>query len=465
MSQFLAEIRDIYLNQILTEEKKEDEEDYGEKYESKYKKSGKKSKDYDGDGEVEDESDEYAGVKDKAIKGKSKKKNEDEDLKTESFSDWRSESNLFEVASRIAEKEAAKIKDGKRNNKIKINPTIAEDFTILDEQELNEEFLMETVDYAAEHLYEMGLNEKGLEMVIESLGEDQFVEYIFNITEDLLLTEARRSGLIEPVTKTGKNIGSLKGAAKASSIKSKEKEKAARKEAEAKASAAKPSGMTAALKRQSEIAKKVTTDRGNRAVQTAVSQQPKTKTKSSETKDSIAKGILGVISGAQKQYEKGMARHRAAMNVASQTAKVSSDVAKTAAKAAKVVGGGIASGIRVATGLETPSGKETKLGRNVAAASYKGARKATRAVRDVAAKEVARRRVKAQTNESIQYILEKAVSEQQQKIFGLALAVKRGEVSRSKVSDRVLEIADGMSEAEIRKFAATAHAGIPKRKA
>jgi hypothetical protein len=41
----------------------------GEDQEHKYtKKSGKKSKDYDGDGTVEDETDEYAGVKDRAIK-------------------------------------------------------------------------------------------------------------------------------------------------------------------------------------------------------------------------------------------------------------------------------------------------------------------------------------------------------------------------------------------------------------
>ena len=43
--------------------------DAGEDQEHKYtKKSGKKSKDYDGDGTVEDETDEYAGVKDRAIK-------------------------------------------------------------------------------------------------------------------------------------------------------------------------------------------------------------------------------------------------------------------------------------------------------------------------------------------------------------------------------------------------------------
>ena len=47
----------------------------GEDQEHKYtKKSGKKSKDYDGDGTVEDETDEYAGVKDRAIKKATGKK-------------------------------------------------------------------------------------------------------------------------------------------------------------------------------------------------------------------------------------------------------------------------------------------------------------------------------------------------------------------------------------------------------
>ena len=60
-------------------------------------------------------------------------------------------------------------------------------------------------------------------------------------------------------------------------------------------------------------------------------------------------------------------------------------------------------------------------------------------------------------------LLEKAESEQQQKIFGLALSVKRGQTPRSEVSDRVLKIVDGMSEKEIRKFAKTKHEGLPRK--
>ncbi|UYA57676.1 hypothetical protein SCREM1_219 [Synechococcus phage S-CREM1] len=56
----------------------EEMKDAGEDQEHKYtKKSGKKSKDYDGDGTVEDETDEYAGVKDRAIKKAMKKENID----------------------------------------------------------------------------------------------------------------------------------------------------------------------------------------------------------------------------------------------------------------------------------------------------------------------------------------------------------------------------------------------------
>jgi hypothetical protein len=56
-----------------------------------------------------------------------------------------------------------------------------------------------------------------------------------------------------------------------------------------------------------------------------------------------------------------------------------------------------------------------------------------------------------------------AQSQQQQKLFGLALAVKRGEVSPSEVSDEVKDIVDRMSEKDIEDFAGTSHKGLPKK--
>lgn len=56
-----------------------------------------------------------------------------------------------------------------------------------------------------------------------------------------------------------------------------------------------------------------------------------------------------------------------------------------------------------------------------------------------------------------------AVSQQQQKLFGLALAVKRGEVPRSEASEEVLNIVDSMSEKDIEDYASTKHAGLPSK--
>jgi hypothetical protein len=56
-----------------------------------------------------------------------------------------------------------------------------------------------------------------------------------------------------------------------------------------------------------------------------------------------------------------------------------------------------------------------------------------------------------------------AVSQQQQKIMGLALAYKRGEVPASKVSNKVKELAKSMSMKDLEKYASTKHKGLPKK--
>lgn len=468
-----SEMKDIYLTQILTEGKDYDGDGKVEDPKKEWRDSknnairkalGKPPEDdYEpDDAEEEDEDKQEEGEKPKRSKNRKHKKNkEDKEMQTESFSNWRGD--LYEVISKLEPKVKdignEQVTEKNVNNKVVLNPVVTEKFAILDSQELSEEFLYETAELAAEYFYNQGLNERGLEMVIDYLGEEKFLEYVFYVTEDVMLTEARRSGRIEPVTKTGKQIASLKGGAKATSIRSKQKEKAARREAEERQQASKPSGLTAALRSQSEVAKKVTTDKGNKAVKAAAQQQPKQKT----TKDKLAAGILGLM-GA---YQKGMERHRQATQtagrLASQTSQTLGRVAGAAARGAEEFGTGALRGAETATGLRhARTGEETRAGRNLRAAAIKGTRRAAATTRDVVARQVARTRVQ-KANESVQYILEKAVSEQQQKIFGLALAVKRGEVSRSKVSDKVLEIADSMSEAEIRKFASTKHKGIPHR--
>ena len=105
----------------------------------------KAAKDYDGDGKVESGKDEYFGSKDKAIKkamGKKSpeaiesKRRKDDNLfgspKKESFSNWRND--LIEVSDTVGSggvpltdvQASKKVKEGKVNNKVVINPKLGE---------------------------------------------------------------------------------------------------------------------------------------------------------------------------------------------------------------------------------------------------------------------------------------------------------------------------------------------------
>ena len=280
-------------------------------------------KDYDGDGNVESGSKEHAGAVHNAIQkatggvpdGKDTRK---KGIKKESFkqlSDWRQD--LHEVINNSTNKDVKKIteKEGV-NNKIVINP------------DLKEETILEVVDIASEYFYQEGLNSTGVDILIENLGIEDFVQFVFELTEEYNLTEARAGGArVEPKTKAGKSVGSLKGGAKTAAITRLRKEKQARRDAESKASASKPSGMKAALQRQSAVA-------------SAKKQQPAKK----PLKDRIAKGVLGAIDA----YQKGMERHRAATATAGKAAKA---VAKGASEFGKGVASGVKTTAKVAKGV------------------------------------------------------------------------------------------------------------------
>jgi hypothetical protein len=197
----------------------------------------------------------------------------------EGFSNWRQD--LSEVVKDI--EDTKKIKEKKINNKIKINPTMREAVedlggTLIEMVELNEEVLQETVDISSEYFYLEGLNEDGVDILIEELGIEEFANFVFELADEYTLIEARRSGRIEPVTKSGKSVGSLKGGAKTAAIKRLKKEKEARRESESSSGS---SGMKAALQRQSAIAN-------------AKKQQPQ----KAETPTQTKKGIAGKVGAA-----------------------------------------------------------------------------------------------------------------------------------------------------------------------
>ena len=160
------------------------------------------------------------------------------------------------------------------------------------------------VEFATEYFYSHGLNDDGIDILIEELGVGEFAEFVYDIVEECTLTEARRSGRIEPITKSGKPIGSLKGGAKASAIAAKRRQK----QSERNGSDDRPSGMTAALRSQ--------------ATKAASKKQSETKS----TPDKTKKGIASKIGSALK---------RAGEDIAI-TYKVAREVGKRAEKSAPV---------------------------------------------------------------------------------------------------------------------------------
>jgi len=318
----------------------------------------------------------------------------------EGYSNWRED--LAEVIN--DDKSDVKITEKKINNKvktsamsggIKLGESVEEmGGTLLEMVELDEEYITETVDIATEYFYEQGLNEEGLDILIEELGLEEFVDFVFELSQEYTLTEAKFDRL-PPVSKSGKNISSLKGGAKASAIKSKRQIRTVLRQKVDTESQSKP-GFKSFSQKHAAVAK-------------AKKQQPANK----PLKDRIAKGVLGAV----KAYQQGMVRHRAAT--------------ATAGKALRVAGKGV-----------------SEFGKGVAS----GVKTAGKVARDV-------RRVVGEESQ----LDEKAESEQQQKLFGLALSVKRGDTPRSEVSDAVLKIVDTMSEKKIRDFAKTKHEGIPKK--
>ena len=362
---------------------------------------GQEDSDIDNDGDT-DKSDKYLHKRRKAI-GKAINKNKKVE---EGFSNWRND--LIEVIE--PERLPSKMKEGKvdnysgKNKCVTINPEVTEQVQIIESVELTEEYINETVYGAVDYFMAEGLNDEGVEILIDELGLDEFVSFVFEIGNEVL-TEART------LLGKKKNPQKLpKGTAPTQAT---------------KAAVAKY-GTTRKFKSSSTsgVVKK------NRPATKAVEKAKETQPSKKPIRDAIARGVFGAV----KAYQAGMKRHQAAMSAAKETG-------KTIAKAAAVT---------------HEAGR--RAGQSAAGQAIK---KAGGAVIK-AGVEKAKKDIKSLKKES--FILdEKAESEQQQKLFGLALSVKRGETPRSEASAEVLKIVDGMSEKKIRDFAKTKHEGIPKK--
>jgi hypothetical protein len=445
--------RDEYL-QYIEEKNKKMEKGEGEKEEDDNEEEDDEEADadYDGDGEVESGEDEFLGSRHNAIRRamgrtpdgdppKKKKKKMDE-----SFSDWRNElyERVGDVESDI-ESSKRQIKERSNiKNTVEINPNV----NIGESVELSEEYIEDVIDVAAGYFYEQGLNEEGLQMVIEDLGVDKFLEYVFCVSEDLMLDEARTLTGKKTAPATGKQRGiSLKAAPGKTTKAAVEKYGTTRR-----FSSTSPSGT---------VRKKVVKSKGDNAVEDAVNKQepvtrrhrrhgkvvpgarPSTpKPQETPTKTSSPKGVEKVA-GQVRDFVTSPETKKTLRTALSDVVKRGQrDLART-----------VLSGVEASKAAK----KASKGGASRAGAAGAAAGTFLRGITRGVGRGGVREEIEA-------FLQEKAESEQQQKLFGLALSVKRGETPRSEVSKQVLEIVDGMSETEIRKFAKTKHKGLPKKK-
>ncbi len=316
-----------------------DEKPDDKKNPGKFPQQKKAKKDFDKDGKLESPKAEYKGSKDKAIKKAIKKQ------KNEEFSNWKEEFDLTEIIKK--DSKPKKIEELKGKNTIIINPKLEEgtEFLggyVLGTDDLHEEFTEYSIDLAADFFVEEGINEEGVDLIIEEVGVEDFTEFVYGLTADQFIEEERSA------TKAPKrDYAKVKAAVD-------------KKDAENKAAGKREYSTTKAAKaKYGDEDNTNYDDDAPSPKKKVVATVKKVKAKQPEKKPE-KKGIVGKIRGA---VAKGMERHKAATKAASKslkdTAKQHSQHRKDFVKGAtptakeKKIAGGIAKGVKKAvTGEE-----------------------------------------------------------------------------------------------------------------
>lgn len=419
------------------------------------------NKDIDGDGDV-DKSDSYLHKRSDSIEinqilnaikkwKKSGTPNSDESadnlekvmraisppVRENCYYSWRDtidENTLLEI---IQSEEENQVKEKKVNNYsgknpvVEVNPEIKTESVLIDSEELDEDFIEESIDIATEYLCEEGLSAEDVEDLINELGVEEFSEWVVQLGYETLLEWRRGPGGTKirgaQVSKGGKHISTLKGGAKSSAIRATPEHKQRKNKEEPSSTS---SSMTSALKSQAQMTKKSSLPPGQARIIRGVKNITQSATSPENIKstvknalDTFARGALSAAQGHQRAME----------------------IKKRGGTLAQQLGGG--AGAAIGSFFKKGTSQFKEWVENLLEEGYD--------LSEYTWEEL---------YEEYEDLQEKAVSEQQQKLFGLALSVKRGETPRSKASKEVLDIVDSMSESQIRKYAKTSHEGIPEVK-
>ncbi len=291
-----------------------DEKPQDKKNPGKFPQQKKAKKDFDGDGKLETSKQEWKGSRDKAIKKSIKK------TKKEEFSNWK-ESFEFDLTEIInsGKKEATpkKIQELKGKNTIIINPKLEENIEtlggyVLGFDELNEQYTEESIDLAADFFVEEGINEDGLDLIIEEVGIEAFTEFVFE-NNTTLLDEAVRDMKKAPkrdYEKVKASVYKKDAERKSKGTGEYSKTKAAKDKYGDEDNTVHDDDAPAPKKKGGAIVKSQSSAIVKSAAKKAKEKQPEKKPEK--------KGLVGKIRGA---VAKGMERHKAATKAASKSLK------------------------------------------------------------------------------------------------------------------------------------------------
>ena len=276
----------------------------------------------------------------------------------ESFSNWRDD--LIEVLDKPeTESDSQKeVTEKKVKNKIEINPKISEAIEEIGGQVLSieeQDTYQSEIEDAVEYFYEQGINERGIELIIEEVGLDDFVEFVIDPSEDLMEERAARRASVR-----AKKFPEVKAdvdkadAARKASKKGEYAASYAKKETDVtdygdKAPAKKkPAAMKKAVARKKAVLtqpiKKATPAKKVQTQKKVVKSVAKVK-KVQPIKKTTKKGLAAKIGGAVK---KGVERHQQAIGKVKKTYATARAKGKVPEKRAKEFGKGVKAGVKSA---------------------------------------------------------------------------------------------------------------------
>jgi len=372
------------------------------------------------DEEEEDEEEEEEEEEDEEEEENSTKKKK-KSVKESRYYSWRDtidENTLWEIVDSEEQKQIKEKNVNNYNGKnpvVTINPEVKTESFLLDVEELDEDFIQESINIVSDYLCEEGLTLDEIQNLIDEIGVEEFSEWVLEFGYNIICEEAVQGELLTSKGKARKSPKITSQTGSASVIKHTPSKSSSDSETERSPS---PGQLSINFSN-----KKTNLPPGQQRIIDNLKSAKKRKEVADRLKDTVARGVLSALKG-----------HSKAM-----------DIKKSGGTIAQQLGGG--AGAALGSFFSRGNSQFREWVEDLLQEGY-----------DLS------EYTWDELYEEYEELYEKAVSEQQQKLFGLALSVKRGETSRNKVSKEVLKIVDTMSEKQIRKYAKTSHGGIPEKK-